>query len=328
MSQVVALPSATSPRSVPLGAAIAEFLAAGDFRPSTVAVYERTLEGLLDDLGADVALERISRSRLDAHLRDRYGHCAPATYNRHLATIGSMFTWAVDAGHLMVSPAAKLRRRKERRSRAQELQANAIAFGELQALWRDTRHRLRDRAFWALAYSTAARADELLQLDIEHHDLPNRQAQITGKGGSAERIFWDSEAARLLARLIAGRRSGPVFLSDLAPSPARQPAVGDMDPATGRARLSYRRAEEIFKAASGGRTLHKLRHSRLTHLAEAGEDVTMVKALSRHRSLRSLERYVNPSNAAVAGLTDRHDPNRRQSGASAGRRRLEDRSHG
>jgi integrase len=48
------------------------------------------------------------------------------------------------------------------------------------------------------------------------------------------------------------------------------------------------------KDASGGRTLHKLRHSRLTHLAEAGENVAMIRAESRHRSLWSLERYVNP----------------------------------
>lgn len=134
----------------------------------------------------------------------------------------------------------------------------------------------------------------------QHLDLANREAQIIGKGGSAERVFWDSEAARLLARLVAGRRRGPVFLANKSPFPARQPAAGDIDPDTGRARLAYRRAEEIFKAASGGRTLHKLRHSRLTHLADAGEDVTVTKARSRHRSLRSLERYVNPSNAAVA----------------------------
>jgi integrase len=38
---------------------------------------------------------------------------------------------------------------------------------------------------------------------------------------------------------------------------------------TGHARLSYRRAEEIFRAASGGWTLHQLRHSAITHLAEA-----------------------------------------------------------
>jgi hypothetical protein len=38
----------------------------------------------------------------------------------------------------------------------------------------------------------------------------------------------------------------------------------------------------------------------------------MLKAKSRHRSLRSLERYVNPGPDAVRTLTNRHDPNRRR----------------
>jgi hypothetical protein len=66
------------------------------------------------------------------------------------------------------------------------------------------------------------------------------------------------------------RREGPLFLADIAPAPARQPALADLDPDSGRARLSYRRATEVFKEATGGWTLHQLRHSRLTHLAEAG----------------------------------------------------------
>jgi len=311
LTHVVPFPGATQDHSLTLGDAIGRFLDSGDFAASTIKSYELTLEGLLDDLGADIPLDRVSRTRFEAHLRARYGRASPATYNRNLATIGSLFAWAVEAGALAASPAAGLRRRKQRRSRSQELQANAIAQAELQALWHDPRHRLRDRTLWALAYATAARAEEVLQLDVEHLDLANRQAQIIGKGGSAERIFWDSEAARLLTRLVAGRRRGPVFLADLAHSPARQPAAGDVDPDTGRARLSYRRAAELFKAASGGRTLHKLRHSRLTHLAEAGENLALIQALSRHSSLRSLERYVNPSNEAGAQLTGRHDPNRR-----------------
>ncbi|HEY3139910.1 MAG TPA: tyrosine-type recombinase/integrase [Acidimicrobiales bacterium] len=312
MSQVISLKAASGDRVLALGAAIDEFLADGDFMASTVVVYERTLEALREDLGADIDAFTVTRTQLEAHLRARYGDLAPATYNRNLATIGSFFSWVVDRDDLPVSPAAKIKRRKERVTRIQERQDQAAPIEGLRALWRDTRHRLRDRAFWALGYSTAARADELLGLDVEYVDLPNRQGQIIGKGGDAQSIFWDSEAARLLARLIAGRTRGPVFLSDKAPSPARVPAAADIDPDTGRARLSYRRAEEIFKEASGGRTLHKLRHSRLTHLAEAGEDVTMMKAKSRHRSLRSLERYVNPSNRAVAELTARHDPNRRR----------------
>jgi hypothetical protein len=57
-------------------------------------------------------------------------------------------------------------------------------------------------------------------------------------------------------------------------------------------RSPLRRAEEIFVAASsGGRTLHQIGQSRLTHLAEAGENAAMLRAKSRRRSLGSLERY-------------------------------------
>jgi hypothetical protein len=61
----------------------------------------------------------------------RYGSSAPATFNRNLATIGSLFAWAVQSGHLATSPASGPRRREERRSRTQELQANAIPYAEL-----------------------------------------------------------------------------------------------------------------------------------------------------------------------------------------------------
>jgi len=73
----------------------------------------------------------------------------------------------------------------------------------------------------------------------------------------------------------------------------------------------YRRAAEEFTVATGW-TLHRLRHSALTHLAEDGVDVALLKAKSRHRSLRSLERYVRPSEASVAKLTADHDPLRRR----------------
>lgn len=111
---------------------------------------------------------------------------------------------------------------------------------------------------------------------------------------------------------MAGVRSGPNTRAEPSPSSHLAPATIDLDPVSGKARLSYRRAEEIGKTASGGYTLHQLRHSRLVHLAEAGEDVTMIKAKFRHRSLRSLERYVNPGPTAIRDLTNRHDPNQRR----------------
>ena len=75
-----------------------------------------------------------------------------------------------------------------------------------------------------------------------------------------ERALW-----RLLARLTAGRQAGPVFLTARRAA-AHRVMAADLDPASGRARLSYEMAEQLFKCYSGGKTLHQLRHSRLTHL--------------------------------------------------------------
>lgn len=103
-----------------------------------------------------------------------------------------------------------------------------------------------------------------------------------------------------------------MFLASLRPSPARVPATCDLCPVTGRARLSYRRAEELFVVYSGGWTLHQLRHSAITHLAEDNVALPLLMAKSRHTSLRSLERYARPGPQAVAALTAAHDPARRR----------------
>jgi integrase len=146
----------------------------------------------------------------------------------------------------------------------------------------------------------------------EDLDLRRRRAVVIGKGGRAELIGWETKTARLLPRHLRRRISGPLFLADITPAPARQPALADLDPATGRARLSYRRAAEIFHAATGGWTLHQLRHSRLTHLAEHGIQLPILLAKSRHTSLASLQIYAQPTFDAVAAATAAIDPHRRR----------------
>jgi integrase/recombinase XerD len=77
-------------------------------------------------------------------------------------------------------------------------------------------------------------------------------------------IEWSAETSDLLGWLLAGRRHGPVFLTGRR-APARAVA-SDICPLTGRARMSYRRAAEIFTThtaaldqAGRGWTLHQLR---------------------------------------------------------------------
>jgi integrase/recombinase XerC/integrase/recombinase XerD len=296
---------ALRPDGVTIAAATRRFLAEKDLSPATRRVYGLTLDALAHDLGPSVSLDAVTPDALAEHLTARYETAAPTTYNRVVATLGSFFAWAVRRRLVAVDPSEGLERRRERRSVRQADGQRAISYGDLEALWGRKDVALREKVLWRMLYETAGRANEVLGLDIDDVDLAERSAAITGKGGHAQRLHWATGTARLLPRYLGDRTTGPLFLTDRAPRVAM--AKTDIDPATGHGRLSYRRAAEIFTEASGGHTLHQLRHSALTHYAEAGVNVALLKAKSRHRSLRSLERYVRPSEASVAKLTAQHD---------------------
>jgi len=144
------------------------------------------------------------------------------------------------------------------------------------------------------------------------HVKPYAKRHVKVYADNTDWLHFQTGAARLLPRLIGARTRGPLFLADRRPVPARAPATIDRCPETGRGRLSYRRAEALFREASGGWTLHQLRHSALTHLAEQNVSLPLLMAKSRHASLRSLQRYARPGAEAVGAMTAATDPARRR----------------
>ena len=104
---------------------------------------------------------------------------------------------------------------------------------------------LREKTLWRMLYETAARAGEVLALNIEDPGLDARRAPIRSKGGDTEWICRGSGTARLLPRLIRSRHAGPAFLSERRPGPGRRPAAKDLCLATGRARLGYDRPDPV-----------------------------------------------------------------------------------
>lgn len=295
-----------------LEAAVEAFLGRqGKLAPSTRRVYRQCVKRLVADLGPEAALDDITLEDLERHLEATYPTAAPATYNRNVATIASLFTWATMRGWLATSPATPLERRKQVRTRRQEAQSKVISAEQLDEWVSDRTVGLRERLLWQMLYDSAARASEILNLNIEDLDLANYRAVIIGKGGDAERVYWTSETTRLLTRYLNDRTSGPLFLASRRRPPARAAAAADVDRESGLPRLSYRRAAQLFRDHTG-RTLHALRHSRLTHYVEANENIALVQGISRHASLRSLARYVNPSEDAIQAVVARHDPNSRR----------------
>jgi len=255
---------------------------------TTRASYAETLAHLVAIAGASRSADALTPEDYATVMR-RWDGAAAATWNRHLSALTSFTAWAQRQELLATNPARRLERRKPAR-RGDRF----IPRARLEALFTDDRHALRERVLWRLLYETAGRAEEILSLSIEDLDTEFRRARVVSKGGAIEYVHWQTGTGRLLPRLLVGRTSGLVFLSGRrAPTfgpPA--PAAADIDPGTGRRRLSYPRAEYLFKTATAridphgrGRTLHQLRHSALQHLAQAGRTAPELQAKSRHQHL-------------------------------------------
>jgi integrase len=203
-------------------------------------------------------------------------------------------------GWITADPSRMLQRRKPRPDRSR-----ALSRADVERLLTREDIGIRERTFWRMAYETAARAAELLALDVEDLDQANRCAKIRRKGGAIDVIVWQTGTARLLPRLLKGRKSGPLFVTERK-ARVQLPAA-DLDP-SGRARLSYQQAAALFSEASGGATLHQLRHSALTHDAELGTGTPMLMARSGHTSVRSLAKYARVSAEALQRHQAERDP--------------------
>jgi integrase len=296
-----------------LADAAAAFLATLDHPESrgTRRAYASTLRALRVGLGDDTCVAELTAVGVRAWFTGQWGASAPATWNRNLDAVRSAQRYWQDQGWMtVIDLTAALRRRKRAADRSR-----ALSRADIDRLLSREDVALRDKVLWSMLYETAARSAEILRLDVEDLDLANRRSKVTRKGSAVDVVIWQTRTARLLPRLLKGRKSGPLFLTDRRARVALPP--GDVDTASGKARLSYRRAAELFEKATAGEhggpwTLHQLRHSALTHDAENGASTPMLMAKSGHTSVASLARYARPSAEALARWQERNDPARRR----------------
>lgn len=299
MGQVRALPV----RGVRLGDAVENYLATIP-SANTRRGYAIALNQLVKDFRPDSDVGLLESERVGGWFTFKWGGKSAQTFNVRLASLRGACEYWRKQEWLVGDPLARLVPRKVPADHSRAMTRDEV--GRLLA--KDV--PLRERVLWTMLYETAARADELLMLDIPDLDMANRCAVVTRKGGARDVVAWQTGTARLLPRLLGGRKQGPVFLTDRKAKPGV--AHDDIDPSTLRGRLSYRRALELFKhhTSDFGRgpfTLHQLRHSKLTHAAEDGASTPMLMRMSGHTSVRSLGKYSRPSAEALIrwqALTD------------------------
>lgn len=180
----------------------------------------------------------------------RKADSGPRTANRELSILRAALSWWRERGWIDGDPTHQLR--------PDALSANARAVDlptpdEVAELFR-LPVAAREQVCWRLLYESGTSVGQVLALDLSDLDLPGRRSR-TG-------LTWGERTAEVLPALLAGRGpDGPLLLTERrAP---RNTAPRDRDPITGRGRLSYRRALELFHTAQRrGWTLH--------HLAKAG----------------------------------------------------------
>jgi integrase len=226
-----------------------------------------------------------------------WGTKSPSTWNRNRAAVRAFLQYLRDAGEADTELPALCKARKVTIDRTK-----AVDEDEIERLWA-AELRLRERTLWRLLYDTSSRAEAILSLDVPDVDLKRNRARTVIKGGDTNWIYFDNPSAKLLREYIGLRTAGPLFLTDGMPRNWRTRAPEDREPGGRRYRLSYNRAERILKETTGGWTLHRIRHSRLSHLAGDGIPTPMLMAISGHTSPTTLQRrYAIPSGAAVARL--------------------------
>ncbi|MFF2025520.1 DUF6596 domain-containing protein [Streptomyces sp. NPDC058171] len=235
-----------------LGGAVREFLTRDGLDPATARSYGQTLRRLRLALGDRLPLGELTPEAVERTFGTAWGTASAATWNRHRSALR---TFAAAAG-LGEDVTSLIDRRTGTAPRTPPL-----APDRLDALWARPGTPLRELLLWRLLHESGAAVKRVLALDVEQLDLDDRRAR-TGSGW----VSWRAGTALLLPAHLAGRRGGPLFLTDRRPGPARRRSAADTDPTTGLARLSYERAEYLFKQATrpldptgAGYTLGRLR---------------------------------------------------------------------
>ncbi|GAB2689432.1 hypothetical protein [Kitasatospora kifunensis] len=189
--------------------------------------------------------------RLRAHFAARSAQARTA--NRELSALRGALAWWRAQGWLRTDPTAGLTTAAPGGGGPAPLTPDQVAAVLALAA------PLRDQVCWHLVYESNASIEQVLALDVDDIDASGRRGR-----GRAAQLCWGPGAARLLPLLLVSRAGGPLLLTDRR-APADTPAR-DRCPLTGRGRLSYRRAAELFTAATGeldpagrGWTLRQLR---------------------------------------------------------------------
>lgn len=267
------------------------------------ATYSYWLDELEAATMAAKPVDEVTATDLAAWRDEQAMTLAAGTVVRKLGLLGGFFTWCLkDQGWIKVNPMASVRKprvddARDRIMSADERRYLLAAASSSRADW------LAD--VLVVLLRSAMRRGELWGLKRADLDFEQSTAHLSDtKNGSARDVPFCPEALAALRRLDAAAKArnsdALVPLSDPhAVSVAFRRTLG-------RAQRQY-----LKDCAAAGTTpdasflvdvrLHDCRHEAASHWAEAGLGVLELQAVTGHKTLKMLSRYVNLKASTLAG---------------------------
>jgi len=236
--------------------------------------------------------ERFKKSRLDGKISEK-GPAKNSTINRDFAVMSHLFNKAVE-WEWIDHPPCKIKKCKEDEGRIVYLTEEQIERVESCAM--------QDRnpfvyLFIKIGLDTSMRRMEILSIRIENIDLDRKRIFIPkAKAGKRNQPMTKSLRDYLEDYLTNNTQPEQVWLF---PSPKSKRGH------TVAIEKSFRRVIEKAGLDPSEIVRHTLRHTAITHLAQAGVEPTTIKNISGHKTLSMVEKYTHANGSHIDKAMDK-----------------------
>lgn len=259
--------------------------------PLTIASYESDLGSLLEHLGSEEALLKVSGPMLDTYFATlRSVGRKPSTVARAMSSCRGFFRFLVDEGLLEVDPSSRLPVPGRAQSLPRALPEDLIndLIGGISG---SSALDVRDRLIIEFLYGTGARVTEMLGAEVQDVDLDEMLIRLMGKGSKQRMVPIGRKLGESLREylgpsgrqlLVSGNSKSRLLLNHRGGQLTRH-GVNEM--LLRRARLSG--------LATRGLHAHAFRHSCATHMIAHGADIRVVQELLGHSSIATTQRYTS-----------------------------------
>lgn len=267
--------------------------------------------------------------RFSEHWKPFAGPLSNSSRRTALLIVNALFTYLVKAGYLSGNPLALLKRRDRRGATRPSGIERFLELDQWQALWetvenlprdsdKDVRYYERARYLLAFLYLLGPRVSELAENRMgDFIELRGRWWwQVTGKGAKTARVPVNKDMIQALQRY---RR----FLG-LSPMPTpgeTRPLVLNLRGNSGiSANMIYRIVKDLVSRAADRletedahkadklrrASTHWLRHTSITHQADAGISLRHLQRTARHAKLDTTGLYLHTEDAQWHDAMEKH----------------------